>query len=106
MSKCRKAVYAGTFDPITKGHIDIARRGAALFDQVIVAVAEDNYKSNLFTTEERCALATEALSGVDNITVMPFRDCWWISATGRRPSSSSAACGPCPTTTWNSRWRC
>ena len=73
MSKCRKAVYAGTFDPITKGHIDIARRGAALFDQVIVAVAEDNYKSNLFTTEERCALATEALSGVDNITVMPFR---------------------------------
>ena len=73
MSKFKKAVYAGTFDPITKGHIDIARRGAALFDQVIVAVAEDNYKSNLFTTEERCALAGEALSGVDNISIMPFR---------------------------------
>ena len=69
----RTALFAGTFDPITKGHIDIARRGAALFDQVIVAVAEDNYKSNLFTTEERCALASEALSGVDNILVMPFR---------------------------------
>ena len=73
MGKYQKAVYAGTFDPITNGHIDIARRGAALFDQVIVAVAEDNYKSNLFTTEERCALASEALSGVDNILVMPFR---------------------------------
>lgn len=73
MVKYKKAVYAGTFDPITKGHIDIARRGAALFDQVIVAVAEDNYKSNLFTTEERCALAVEALNGVNNISVMPFQ---------------------------------
>lgn len=73
MSKHKRAVYAGTFDPITKGHIDIARRGAALFDEVIVAVAEDNYKRNLFTTEERCALASEALADADNITVIPFR---------------------------------
>ena len=72
MGKFQKAVYAGTFDPITKGHIDIARRGAALFDQVIVAVAEDNYKSNLFSTEERCALASEALATFPNIVVMPF----------------------------------
>lgn len=73
MGKYQKAVYAGTFDPITNGHIDIARRGAALFDQVILAVAEDNYKSNLFSTEERCALAREALDGVNNIIIMPFR---------------------------------
>ena len=73
MGKYQKAVYAGTFDPITNGHIDIARRGAALFDQVILAVAEDNYKSNLFSTEERCALAREALDGVSNIIIMPFR---------------------------------
>ena len=72
MTEIRRAVYAGTFDPITKGHIDVARRGAALFDQVIVAVAVDNYKNTLFTTEERCALATEALAGLGNIVVEPF----------------------------------
>ena len=42
------AVYAGTFDPITEGHLDIASRASHLFDQVIFAVAEDNYKNTLF----------------------------------------------------------
>ena len=72
MSMRKIAVYAGTFDPITKGHIDIARRGADLFDEVIVAVAEDNYKNNMFSTEERCQLAAEALAEFANIRVLPF----------------------------------
>ena len=54
-------VYAGTFDPITNGHLDIAKRAASLFDKVIIAVAEDNYKQPLFTMEERCALIRSAI---------------------------------------------
>ena len=68
----RIAVYAGTFDPITNGHVDIAHRASLLFDQVIVAIADDNYKKNLFSTEERCALATESLQDFSNIRVEAF----------------------------------
>jgi len=66
------AVCSGTFDPITKGHVDIALRAAELFDEVVLAVAGTNYKNNLFTTEERCALAEEALRGAANVRIMPF----------------------------------
>ena len=68
----RIAVYAGTFDPITNGHIDIAMRGAKVFDKVIIAVARMNYKNTLFTTEERCQMAEAAVKNCPNIEVMPF----------------------------------
>ena len=51
------AVYAGTFDPITNGHLDIARRASCLFDRIIIAVARDNYKNTMFDLEERCHMA-------------------------------------------------
>ena len=60
------AVYAGTFDPITKGHISVLSRAAQLFDKVIVAVAADNNKHTLFTLEERKALAEATASVVTN----------------------------------------
>lgn len=66
------AVYAGTFDPITNGHVDIARRAALLFDELIIAVAVSNYKQTLFTIEERCELARRAVSEYANIRVAPF----------------------------------
>ena len=50
------AVYAGTFDPITNGHLDIARRASCLFDRIIIAVARDNYKNTMFDLEERCQM--------------------------------------------------
>ena len=68
----RIAVYAGTFDPITDGHLDIALRASELFDELIIAVAEDNYKNTLFDTDERCSLAKEAVSGHKNIKVESF----------------------------------
>jgi pantetheine-phosphate adenylyltransferase len=67
MSAKRIAVYPGSFDPVTLGHLDIIRRGAALFDRVVVAVANNPDKRSLFTTDERIALvrdATKDLSGV------------------------------------------
>ena len=56
----RIAVYAGSFDPMTMGHLDLARRGAALFDEVILAIGENPAKRYLLDFEERTALAQEA----------------------------------------------
>jgi len=58
----RTAVYPGTFDPITLGHIDIARRATRLFDRLVVAVAASPGKSTLFSHTERIALARDALA--------------------------------------------
>ena len=68
-----KAIYAGTFDPITLGHEDVARRAAQLFPEVIVAVADFPGKKQLFfNTEERVAMAKSVLADCSNISVMPF----------------------------------
>lgn len=66
------AVYAGTFDPITKGHLSVLSRAAALFDKVIVAVAADNNKKTLFTLAERKALAEVSTAHLQNVKVEAF----------------------------------
>jgi pantetheine-phosphate adenylyltransferase len=63
------AMYPGTFDPITNGHLDLVRRAARLFDRVVIGVAASPHKTPLFSFEERVALAREALDGAPNITV-------------------------------------
>ncbi len=70
----RLAIYPGTFDPITNGHLDIIRRAAALFDEVIVAVGENPEKRPLFSHDERLALAREAVGrlGLPNVSVDYF----------------------------------
>ncbi len=68
---CR-AIYPGTFDPIHLGHVDIALRSAAIFDDLIVAIYDRPSKSLLFTTEQRVALANTALAGIPNIQVMAY----------------------------------
>ena len=67
-----KAVYAGTFDPLTNGHLDIALRASKLFDEIIVAVADDNYKQTLFTTTERCQLVRQVTADLPNVSVDSF----------------------------------
>lgn len=66
------AVYPGSFDPITYGHLDIIRRTLTIFDEVIVAVARNSQKSSLFTTEERVDLIREVLKGEQRVTVDTF----------------------------------
>ncbi len=68
-----KAVYAGTFDPFTEGHLDIVRRAARLFDHLTVAVAESSKKKTLFTAEERVKLASEEVKSFANVDVVSFR---------------------------------
>jgi len=66
------AIYPGTFDPVTLGHVDIASRASALFDQVIVAVYSNPSKSLLFTTEERVQMFREAVKHLPNVEVREF----------------------------------
>ncbi|MDO4887276.1 MAG: pantetheine-phosphate adenylyltransferase [Actinomycetaceae bacterium] len=66
------AVYPGSFDPITLGHLDVARRARALFDEVVVAVGMNSSKKYVFTADERLALAREALAGLDGVRAEPM----------------------------------
>jgi len=68
------AVYPGTFDPITLGHVDIIRRGAALFERVIVAVAKSSRKHPLLSWEDRQEVTRQALSEMANVEVKPLTD--------------------------------
>jgi pantetheine-phosphate adenylyltransferase len=66
------AVYPGSFDPITNGHLDIVRRAAQMFDRVIVAVAVNDAKAPLFSVDERVRLVAEAVKGLRNVSVDEF----------------------------------
>lgn len=68
------AVYPGTFDPLTRGHEDLVRRAAKLFDRVVVGIAVSNSKRPFFTLEERVAIASELLKPYPNVEVRGF-DC-------------------------------
>jgi len=63
------ALYAGTFDPVTNGHLDVVRRAAALFDKVIVGVSVNPRKAPLFSTEERVEMLREACAEIANAEV-------------------------------------
>ena len=68
----KRAVVPGTFDPITKGHIDVIERAAQVFDEVIVAVAASHKKGPIFDQETRVRLAEEALKEYPNVCVKGF----------------------------------
>ena len=71
-TRTNRAVYPGTFDPITRGHEDLVRRASTLFDKMIVAVADSRGKSPFFTFEERVSMARETLAPFDNVRVEGF----------------------------------
>jgi pantetheine-phosphate adenylyltransferase len=68
----RIAVYSGTFDPFTLGHDDVVRRAAALFDQLIIAVAAAHHKKTLFSLDARVSQVKAAVTDLPQIEVMPF----------------------------------
>jgi len=72
MNPYRIAIYPGTFDPITNGHVDLVMRAARIFERVVIAVAENKNKTPLFDLNERVALAQEAVSGIPEAQVVGF----------------------------------
>ncbi|MFT5259332.1 MAG: pantetheine-phosphate adenylyltransferase [Saprospiraceae bacterium] len=66
------AVYAGTFDPVTDGHVDLIERGAKMFSRLVVAVASNPGKDPLFTLEERVAMVEKVTKDIGNIEVVGF----------------------------------
>lgn len=67
-----KAIYPGTFDPLTNGHLDLVTRAALMFDRVILAIAASPHKKTLFTLDERVALAAQAAAHLANVEVIGF----------------------------------
>ena len=72
MNNTIKAIYPGTFDPMTNGHLDLIARGAKIFDHLVVAVLENWQKSPLFSVPERCAMLTAAVKPLPNVSVESF----------------------------------
>ena len=68
----QKAIYPGTFDPITKGHIDLVERACKLFDKVVLAIAASEAKSPLFTLEERIDISKRIFKGNDQVEIIGF----------------------------------
>lgn len=68
----KRAIYPGTFDPVTNGHIHLAERACSLFDEVIVAIAANSYKKTLFSVDERVEMMRESLKHLKNAKVDSF----------------------------------
>jgi len=66
----RIAIYPGSFDPITNGHVDIIKRGSKLFDKLYIVLGRNVSKQSLFTLEERMEFARHAVAGLDNVDVI------------------------------------
>jgi pantetheine-phosphate adenylyltransferase len=68
----KRAIYPGSFDPVTNGHLDVIGRARKLFDEIVVAVAYNDEKKPLFSLEERLSLLHQALDQIDNVRVAQF----------------------------------
>lgn len=68
----KTAIYPGSFDPITKGHLDVIRRASSLVDELVIGVLANSAKPPLFSTEERVALIKEAVKDMENVKVESF----------------------------------
>lgn len=72
LEPARKAVFTGTFDPLTLGHLDVIQRGHLLFDHLVVGIGINPYKKLLFSPDERVALARKIVAPFPNVSVEPF----------------------------------
>lgn len=68
----RRAVYPGSFDPVTYGHLDIIKRAASIFDEVVIGVLRNSQKTPLFSTEERVKILKEVTADIPNVVVRSF----------------------------------
>jgi pantetheine-phosphate adenylyltransferase len=83
----RRAIYPGSFDPVTNGHLDVIERARKLFDEVIVAVAYNEDKQALFSIEQRLDLLRDSLGKIDNVKIAKFDGLLVEFATGQNASA-------------------
>ena len=81
------AVYPGSFDPVTNGHLDVISRGAELFDKVIVGVLHNSTKSPLFSVEERVRILNEATKDLTNVEIFGQSQILNMNCRWRRPTA-------------------
>ena len=67
-----KAIYPGSFDPVTNGHLDLISRGSKIFDHLVVAILRNSAKDPLFSVEERVEMLTEELAGLEHVSIATF----------------------------------
>jgi cytidyltransferase-like protein len=98
----RAAVYAGTFDPITNGHLSIIDAAARLFDRLFVLIAVNPAKSTLFSEDERAELVREVIRGYANVSAATTHGLVVDFARAHVPATSSGACAArsIPSTRW------
>ena len=101
----RLAIFPGSFDPITNGHVDIILRSAHLFERILVAVLVNQEKKPLFTPDERIEIIREVFSDTPTSKWIPSTACWSTTRGGDARARSSAVSEPCRTTSTSSRWR-
>ena len=102
----RLAVFPGSFDPLTNGHVDIILRSARLFERIVVAVLVNQEKKPLFTADERVGIIREVFREYPNVEVESFRrTARGLRAAPARERHHPRASAPCRTSSTNFRWR-
>ncbi len=80
-----RALYPGSFDPVTNGHLDIIGRGARIFDEVVASVVRNPQKEPLFSIEERAEMLASACADLPTFVSSPSRACWWSTRAAWAP---------------------
>src|SRR5438552_18328702 len=84
----RRAIYPGSFDPITNGHLDVIERARTLFDEVVVAVAHNDEKQPLFSLKDRLGLLRQTAGKIDHVRTAEFEGC--LVAFARKEEAGAA----------------
>ena len=100
----RRAIYPGSFDPITNGHLDVIERARKLFDEVVVAVTHNDEKQALFSLKDRLDLLRETAGKIDNVGSLSSTDYSSSLPEKRKLEQSSAVCARSPILNLNFKW--
>src|SRR5437773_605835 len=101
----RCAIYPGSFDPVTNGHLDVIERARKLFDEVVVAVAGNDEKQPLFSLKERLDLLRETAGSIDNVRVAQFKGLLVDFAKAEDAGALIRGCAQSPILNSNFKWR-